>query len=176
MKIKLPNVRLSFPSVFHKAQFNGQETKFEATFLLSKTEHAALIDQIKAAIKDKVTNDLKGAKLGADKICLRDGDETEYEGYAGHMSLKASNKKRPMVLNKDKTPLTEDDNVIYGGCYVNAIVELWAQNNEYGKRINANLLGLQFVKDGEAFGGGGESVKADDFDDLSGEGDDDFEF
>ena len=165
MKIKLPNVRLSFPSVFHKAQFNGQETKFEATFLLSKTEHAALIDQIKEAIKGKVAGDLKGAKLGADKICLRDGDETEYEGYAGHMSLKASNKKRPMVLNKDKTPLTEDDNVIYGGCYVNAIVELWAQNNEYGKRINANLLGLQFVKDGESFGGG-SSASTDEFDEV----------
>lgn len=173
MKIKLPNVRLSFPSVFHKASFNGVETKYEATFLLSKKDHADLIASIQAEIKKKVAEDLKGAKLGADKICLRDGDETEYEGYAGHLSLKASNKKRPMVLNKDKSPLTEDDNVIYGGCYVNAIVELWAQNNEYGKRINANLLGIQFVKDGEAFGGGGESVKADDFDDLSG---DDFEF
>ena len=173
MKIKLPNVRLSFPSVFQKASFNGVETKYEATFLLNKKEHADLIASIQAEIKKKVAEDLKGAKLGADKICLRDGDETEYEGYAGHLSLKASNKKRPMVLNKDKTPLTEDDNVIYGGCYVNAIIELWAQNNEYGKRINANLLGIQFVRDGEAFGGGGESVKADDFDDLSG---DDFEF
>lgn len=173
MKIKLPNVRLSFPSVFQKASFNGVETKYEATFLLNKKDHADLISSIQNEIKKKVAGDLKGAKLAADKICLRDGDETEYEGYAGHLSLKASNKKRPMVLNKDKTPLTEDDNVIYGGCYVNAIVELWAQNNEYGKRINANLLGVQFVRDGEAFGGGGESVKADDFDDLSG---DDFEF
>ena len=77
--------------------------------------------------------------------------------------------------NKDKTPLTEDDNVIYGGCYVNAIIELWAQDNNYGKRINANLLGVQFHKDGEPFGGGGVSVKADDFDDVSGD-DDDFDF
>lgn len=173
MKIKLENVRLSFPSLFRKAQFNGVETKYEATLLLSKSEHASAIEQIQAAVKSKIANDLKGAKLAADKICLRDGDEVEYEGYEGHMSLKAANKKRPLVLNKDKTPLTEDDNVIYGGCYVNAIVELWAQNNEYGKRINANLLGVQFVRDGESFGAGGVSATTDDFDDL---GDDDFSF
>ncbi len=173
MKIKIENVRLSFPSLFRKAQFNGAETKYEATFLLSKTDHAKVISQIDKAIKEKIAGDLKGAKIGADKLCLREGDDVDYDGYEGHMSLKASNKKRPLVIGKDKSPLTEDDNVVYGGCYVNAIVELWAQNNEYGKRINANLLGVQFVRDGEAFGGGGESVKADDFDDLSG---DDFEF
>jgi len=177
MKIKLPNVRLSFPSVFHKASFNGNETKYEATFLLSKKDHAALIEEIKAAVAGKMKNDLKGAKLAPDKICLRDGDLAEYEGYEGHMSLKASNSKRPMVINKDRTPLTEDDNVIYGGCYVNAIIELWAQDNNYGKRINANLLGIQFHKDGEPFGGGGVSVKADDFDDFGDSDDnDDFDF
>lgn len=174
MKVKLENVRLSFPSLFRKAQFNGVETKYEATLLLNKKEHSSTIEQIQAAIKAKIANDLKGAKLAADKICLRDGDEVEYEGYEGHMSLKAANKKRPLVLNKDKSPLTEDDNVIYGGCYVNAIVELWAQNNEYGKRINANLLGVQFVRDGESFGAGGVSATTDDFDDLG--GDEDFTF
>lgn len=175
MKIKLPNVRLSFPSVFQKASFNGNETKYEATFLLNKKEHAEVIQQIKDAIAEKVKNDLKGAKLAPDKICLRDGDLADYEGYDGHMSLKASNSKRPTVVAKDKSPLTEDDNVIYGGCYVNAIVELWAQDNNYGKRINANLLGIQFHKDGEPFGGGGVSIKADDFDDF-GDSDDDFDF
>ena len=37
---------------------------------------------------------------------------------------------------------------------MNAIVELWAQDNNYGKRINASLAGVQFAKDGEAFAGG----------------------
>lgn len=175
MKIKIENVRLSFPSLFHKANFNGQETKYEATFLLNKTDHAKVIAQIEKAIKEKVAVDLKGAKIGADKLCLRDGDEVDYDGYAGHMSIKASNKKRPLVIGKDKAPLTEDDNVVYGGCYVNAIVELWAQNNDYGKRVNANLLGVQFVREGEPFASG-ESVGVDDFDDLSDEFDDDVAF
>lgn len=152
MKITLKNVRLSFPALFNKAKFDGQETKFEATFLLDKIEHADSIAQIKEAISAKVKTDLKGAKLGADKLCLRDGDEAEYDGYAGCMSIKASNALRPMVLDRDRTPLAEQDNKVYSGCYVNAIIELWAQNNNYGKRINAKLLGVQFYADGEALG------------------------
>lgn len=172
-KIKLQNVRLSFPSLFRKAVFNGEETKFEATFLLDKEAHADTIKEIKAAISEKLKTDLKGAKLPADKICLKDGDEIDYEGYDGCMSIKASNNKRPLVIDNDKTPLSEDDNRVYAGCYVNAVIELWAQNNNYGKRINANLLGVQFYKDGEPFGDGGVSASVDDFDAF--EDDDDFD-
>jgi len=171
-KIMLPNVRLSFPSLFHKAVFDGKETKFEATFLIDKNEQADKIKEIKAAIDAAIKENLKGAKLPADKLCMKDGDGIEYAGYAGHMSLKASSQKRPIVLNRDKTPLTEDDNKLYAGCYVNAIIELWAQNNQFGKRINANLLGVQFFKDGEPFADG-VTASASDFEAFK---DEDFDF
>ena len=171
-KIKLQNVRLSFPSLFRKAVFSGEETKFEGTFLLSKDGQADKIAEIEDAINDLIKDKLKGTKLKADKICFKDGDDIDYDGYAGHMSLKASSNKRPMVLDRDRTPLSEDDNRPYSGCYVNAIIELWAQDNNYGKRINANLLGVQFFKDGAPFGDG-VSAKADDFD-AFGDDDDDF--
>lgn len=171
-KVKLTNVRVSFPSLFRKAQFNGEETKYEATFLLNKEEHAATIAEIEKHIQNKIKNDLKGAKIGPDKICLKDGDEIDYDGYAGHMSIKASNNKRPKVIDRDKSPLTEDDDKLYAGCYVNAVIELWAQNNSWGKRINANLLGVQFAKDGEPFAAG-ETASDDDFPDFD---DDDMDF
>lgn len=164
-KIKLQNVRLSFPSLFRKAVFSGEETKFEGTFLISKTDQADKIAEIDNAIKALIKDGLKGAKLPADKICLRDGDEVDYVGYANHMSIKASSSKRPLVLDRDRAPLTEDDNRLYAGCYVNAVIELWAQNNQWGKRINANLLGVQFFKDGEPFSDG-VNASVDDFDDL----------
>lgn len=171
-KIMLPNVRLSFPSLFHKAVFDGKETKFEATFLINKDEQADKVKEVKAAIDAAIKEALKGAKLPADKLCMKDGDGIEYAGYAGHMSLKASSQKRPIVLNRDKTPLTEDDNKLYAGCYVNAIIELWAQNNQFGKRINANLLGVQFFKDGEPFADG-VTASASDFEAFK---DEDFDF
>lgn len=161
-KIKLHNVRLSFPSLFRKAVFSGEETKFEATFLLDKDTQADKIAEIDTLIKGMIKDALKGAKLPADKVCLRDGDEVDYAGYAGHMSIKASTAKRPLVLDRDRSPLTEDDNRLYAGCYVNAMIELWVQNNQWGKRINANLLGVQFFKDGEPFSDG-VTASVDDF-------------
>jgi hypothetical protein len=168
-KIKLVNVRLSFPSLFNRSTFEGKEGKFEATFLLNKETDAATIkkldDAIKAAIKEAKI------KVGADRLCLKDGDDSEYDGYENHMSFKAASSKRPTLINRDKTPIVEDDDVLYAGCYVNAIVDLWVQNNNYGKRINANLYGVQFVKDGEAFGNAPQDVTGD-FDELD---DDNFE-
>lgn len=171
--IAIKNVRLSFPSLFKKASFDGNEGKYEATFLLNKKTHADVIKKIKDAIDAKITEDLKGANVSPEKLCLKDGDGVEYDGYQGHFTIKAANGKRPLVIDRDKTPLSEDDNKLYAGCYVNAIVELWTQNNKYGKRINANLLGVQFFADGEPFGDG---VKAttDDFDAFGDDDDEDF--
>jgi hypothetical protein len=169
MKIKIPSARLSFPSLFNMASFGGESTgKFEATFILDKKEHAKQIEEIEGAIA-KLQKELK-VKLASDKLCLKDGDEMERPEYQGKMTIKASTKKRPMVINRDKTPITEDDNVVYAGCYVNAIITLWAQNNSYGKRVNAQLDGVQFVRDGEPFGDGG--ISADQFDGFD-DGDDD---
>ena len=166
MKIKLKNVRLSFPSLFQKGSFNGQETKYEATFLLDKDSQSVQIKEVKAAIASMIKTDLKGARLGDDKICMKDGGDTGRDGYENAWSLKAANASRPLVINRDQTPLAEDDNVIYSGCYVNAVIRLWPQDNAYGKRINASLDGVQFVKDGDSFGTGGGSASVSDFEIL----------
>ncbi len=161
-KIKIPSARLSFPSLFNMASFGGESTgRFEATFILDKKVHASTIREIESAISKLQKEELKG-KIPSDRICIKDGDEMDRPEYQGKMTIKASTKKRPLVIDRDKTPLTEDDNVIYAGCYVNAIISLWAQNNNYGKRVNAQLDGVQFVRDGEPFGDGAASV--DEFD------------
>jgi len=171
-KIKLNNVRLSFPSLFRKATFEGNETKYEATFMLHKEEHADLIANIKKQIEAGIKENLKGAKIPSDKIALKDGDESGRDEYEGYYTLKAANNKRPKVVNRDKSPLAEDDEVIYSGCYVNAVVDPWYQSNGYGKRVNFNLLGVQFFKDGEPFESG-SVADDDDFDEY--EIDDDFD-
>lgn len=165
----MQNVRLSFPSLFQTAQFAGDDTgKYEATFVLDKVEHAEVIKSIETQIAN-LSKELK-SKLAADKICLKDGDELDRPEFQGKMTIKASTKRRPLVVNRDKSPITEDDNIVYAGCYVNAIVTLWPQNNNFGKRINAQLDGVQFNRDGEPFGDAGLGVEAfdvfgDDFDD-----------
>lgn len=163
-KIQLKNVRLSFPAIFKRASFNGEEGKFEATFLLNKETQADQIEKLEKAI-DAAIAEAK-IKVPSDKRCLKDGDDFDYDGYAGHMAFKASTTRRPTIIDRDKTPLAEDDaNAPYAGCYVNAIVDIWIQNNSYGKRANGNLFGIQFLKDGEAFGAGDTDV-TDEFEDL----------
>lgn len=160
--IKMQNVRLSFPSLFRFEEFGGESTgKYAATFVLDKKDHADTIDKIQKEMARLQKEELKG-KLPAEKLAMKDGDEMGRPEFEGKMTIKASTKRRPTVINRDKSPIAEEDEVIYAGCYVNAIISLWPQNNQYGKRVNASLEGVQFARDGEPFGAGGVSV--DEFD------------
>jgi hypothetical protein len=98
-------------------------------------------------------------------VCLHEGSEKEYDGYSEeNMYISASSSKRPTIVDRDKSQLAEDDRRPYGGCYVNGIVRLWIQDNNFGKKVNAELMGIQFVKDGEPFGAA--PLDADAFEDL----------
>lgn len=153
--IQLKNVRLSFPRLFTARAFRpGQEPRFEASFLLdpSNKDHASTIQLLRATAK-KLAEETWQGKIPKDlKLCFGKGDDKEYDGYSGMVYLTSSNKTRPTVVDRNRSPLTEADGKPYAGCFVNATVTLWAMNNEFGKRINANLRGIQFVRDGEAFG------------------------
>jgi hypothetical protein len=82
------------------------------------------------------------------------------------MAFKAGTTRRPTIIDRDKTPLVEEDGKPYAGCYVNAVVDLWYSDHpKGGKQVLGNLLGVQFAKDGEPFGSGAVDVD-DEFDDL----------
>ena len=171
MKIQLAGVRLSFPDLFDPRPFKpGDTPKYKATFLIAKD--SPQIKKIEEAIttvakakwpKDyaKVLNSIKG---NANKCCFQDGDNKSYDGYDGMMAVSASNKTRPGIYDRDKSPLTKDDGRPYAGCFVNAVIEFFAYDNS-GNGIAASLSGVQFFKDGEAFAGG-RPASADEFEDL----------
>lgn len=174
MKIKLTNVRLSFPDLFEATTVNGEGTpSFGATFLIDPADPQ--VKTINAAIS-QVAKDKWGVKAeailkqmrAADKVCLHDGDtKSQYQGYEGMLFVASRSKTRPLVIDRDKSPLTAEDGKPYSGCYVNCTLELWAQDNSFGKRVNAQLGGVQFFKDGDAFSGGGSAADADDFDEIT---------
>lgn len=169
MRVYLNNVRLTFPQLFDAKQVNGQgDPKFSAAFLFAR-DHACVAELTKAVTE--AANGKWGAKAGdvlkqlkaGDRLPVHDGDsKSDYEGYAGNLFLNASNKVRPLVLDGGRNPLSASDGKPYSGCYVNAIVEIWAQDNQFGKRVNASLLGVQFLRDGERLAGGAVAA-ADDF-------------
>lgn len=173
MKIRLDNVRLAFPNLFEpKAAKAGQKAKFSASFIFPKDHPAVatLRDAMQAVAKAKWGDkweDIYNALRAGDKLAVHDGDaKADYAGYKGNLFINASNEVRPLVLGggpDGRAPLSASDGKPYAGCYVNAMVEIWAQQHaEHGKRINASLMGVQFATDGERLSGGATAA-ADDF-------------
>jgi len=179
MRILLRDVRLAFPSLWKAtAPKTGGEAAFSASFLLPETHKQ--ISELKAAFKT-LAKEKWGAKAdavlkaleAADKVCLHKGDgKADYEGFEGNLYVSARAKVRPSIFDQQRQELSEADGKPYSGCYVNASLELWPQDNGFGKRINAQLRGVQFLRDGDAFAGGSRPADADEFDEIS-VGDDD---
>jgi hypothetical protein len=176
VKLKLNDVRLSFADLFEAVQFDGKgEFYFGCQLLVpADTAQKAAID---AAIK-QVAKDKWGAKAEAvlgsiegnpQKICWIDGKKREYEGYAGNWALstkRAQSRGRPLVLDQQKNTVVAADGAVYSGCYVNASVEFWAQDNNFGKGVRCTLLGVQKNRDGDAFTAG-SAASPDDFEALA---------
>ncbi|QAX31293.1 ssDNA-binding protein [Leisingera sp. NJS204] len=174
--IMISGARVSFPHLFTPPTINGEEGKCGATLMLDPKDHAKVIGQIEDQIAELCKFKFKGRKLAAEKLCLRAGEDKGRAEYDGLMVLSANCKNRPLVLRGDGRTRIEDerDSPIYAGCVVNAKVRLWAQDNQYGKRVNAELVAIQFLRDGEPLDGSyvSEDEAADGFGEVA--SDDDF--
>lgn len=193
MRILLRDVRLAFPSLWKASKPKGQqegEAAFSGSFLIppnhkqsfdpkQPNKKVATIDHLKTV----VFKELAAAKWGpkgaailkaleaADKTCLHNGDaKSEYEGFEGNFFISARSKVRPSVFDQQRQELTEADGKPYSGCQVNVSFEFWAQENGFGKRINAQLRGVQFHSDNDAFAGGSRPSDADEFDEIGVDG------
>ena len=179
----LRNVRLSYEHIFTPSAFDdSQEPKYSATFIIPK-DHAdlpALKRAMLEAGQEDFPSDFVGAAWPKGYTCsLKDADkDTDNNGelladkqpaYKGCYIIEANSTRRPLVIGRRKEAITEDDGIIYSGCYVNA--SLAAAGYTFGKvkkGVKCYLNGVQFVKDGERFG----SDASADFDALDGDDDD----
>lgn len=199
--VTLKRVRLSFADNVAEPEKGEPRTKgkhqgkipyrWSANFIIDGSDKAT-INEVKATIRAVIAkqwpDETTRPKIKADKMCLRNGDEESYAGYAGNWYVSASQTayprgeaapKRPFrIIDRNKVTLENGSrgfpdaaSKIYAGCYVNAIVRIWAQDDpEYGKRINASIEAIQFWEDGEAFGGGGRKINVDEeFDEFGGD-------
>ena len=159
-RLQLTNVRLSFPALFTPEAYQpGDPLKYKATFLipkdseLAKKVDAAILAVLKARSPAKAESILKQIRTNPNKFCWQDGDNKEYDGYAGMMALTTKATVRPLVIDRDKTPLTAEDGRPYPGCYVNASIEFFSYDSG-GIGVSASVRGVQFFKDGDAFAAG----------------------
>jgi hypothetical protein len=153
--IKIENVRFSYPHVFVPKEGDKGDLSYSLTGLLPKGTHKDAKNLVKEQIQKVIAGSPKHKNVGQNMWFLKDGDMTGKDNNAGMFLVSAREQKRPSVRGKDGTPLSKDDkDVIYGGCWGHMLIRPWAQDNSFGKRINANLIGCQFLRDDEAFGEG----------------------
>lgn len=183
-EIWVMGARLAFAQgVFEKTSMAGDSSSkptYSFTLILADGHpQIAEIEQIEEELANE--HQWKSKEKGADvlksmrkkgKNALLDGDDKKkYDGFEGNRFLSCRSDKRPTVMDgRNREPLTAQDSVIYAGCYVNAKVSIWVQDNQYGQGINVEQTGLQFVRDGDSFGGGATPAKPDDFPDLDASG------
>jgi hypothetical protein len=89
-------------------------------------------------------------------------------GYQGKVYISASNKNMPQMIQQDGRPADPANTMacqavarkMYGGCYINAAIKPWIQQNDTGIGIRCDLIAVQFFADGEAFGEGAADASA----------------
>lgn len=168
MKLKLQNVRISYPFLFVARGYAGSETNksFSVNLLIpkgSKLEKDVRATLLAVAREKWPKNGEATLKtlIAQERTAFRDGDLKDSDGYEDHWYLACSSKERPTVVDRDLTPLAQDDGRPYAGCYCNVSVDIWAQDNQYGKRVNCEIKAVQFARDGDSFAAGGPPVKAE---------------
>lgn len=187
MKIMLtdsPNdpVRAAFVHLDQKREpmaGSDGKAKFEMTIILAPggANEKKVQDAIAAVAAEKYgadwieqykefADDQKGLRKGNLK---RDKAEQIYPGFEGMVYVVAKNENRPSTFDRSAKPVVAGDTGFpYAGCYVNAEIDIWALKKQgVKKRLVSDLLGVQFSRDGDAFGAGSAPSKADSFANLS---------
>jgi hypothetical protein len=190
MKLKLNNVRIAFANGLTVAEKSGEDAApaYSCTFLIPEQGdpkrkviedmcYAVAAAHEKWGAKGKAIVDNMLEMGNPKEGCYYPGKRKDYDGFAGSMALAAKRYEKdgmPVLLDTDKSPLWDaakgkpiagKEGKIYSGCYVNATVDIWPQDNKWGKTIRCTLLGVQFAKSGDSFGGTTKGSE-DDFEDL----------
>jgi len=173
--VVLSNVRISFPHLKepHSSTQGGTPT-YNAVFIVPPTHpgYADFMKQVGVIAQDKwkeKTADVMNIiNADAKKRCYADGSTKVnqktfkvYDGYEGNIVISANNKNAPQIFDEKGVKVDPNNSMayrteagkIYGGCYVNAVVKPWVQANTHGVGIRCELVAVQFLADGESFGG-----------------------
>jgi hypothetical protein len=183
VSVLLEDVLLSYAYLATPYGSKQDDGKVKLTF----TTHAVFKPESKAHLAmRKAIMDVAAAGWGAqaeatiiqlkgqDKLCLHDGNITKggAEPYKDMLFVSASNERRPRILVTEQGRNVEigADHPFfpYSGCRANVMVDIWPQSpdgkpSKWGKRINATLTGVQFLRHGEPLSGGGRIAAPEEF-------------
>jgi hypothetical protein len=176
--VLLSNVRLSFPHLAEPQRQqgeSGERISYNAEFILTPNDPAWVkfmqVVQTLAAEKWKehAGNVLQMVQQDRKKRCFGWGQEKVnqktfqvYDGYEGNVFITAGRDKMPQMIDANGQAVDPANTMacqavarkMYGGCYVNAAIKPWLQENKHGRGIRCDLVAVQFFADGTPFGEG----------------------
>jgi hypothetical protein len=173
-RILVKDVRLAFAVLWHPEPFPGGKDPtpyYSGSFIMPPThpqrrELNVLMDTL-AAEEWKLRGPavLKAMKATG-KVFFRDGNtKPEYDGFPGNWFISARSKVKPNCFDHKRDNITEEMGILYSGCYVNVLLSTYAYTKG-NNGLGAELKGVQFLRKGDAFGGGGPPAQADEFDEI----------
>lgn len=174
--IYLSNKRMSFAHLAEPhAPGNAQNAKkrYSADFIMPENDPDwnKVMQQVQAVAtekwKDQAQAVLQMIYQDRRSRCFGDGQEKvnkqtmqPYPEYVGMKYISGLRDFPPQLIRTDGSPVDPQNTMeyqqlarqLYSGCYVNAALQIWAQENEHGRGIRCELLGVQFANDGEPLG------------------------
>lgn len=178
-EVYLKEVRLSYPHLTEKQKANEEaEPKYSCDFLFDPETKAGKrnVRLIEAAMDEACMKEFKKPfakmRFKDDRCCYFSGDDVfdsngnPKDGHEGMMVIKASNKKRIDLRERDKSPIDPEESPFYGGCYGEAILRLYGTKKGGSPGLFASLELVRFTKNGDSFGSPGvDDSILDDLDD-----------
>lgn len=156
--IRIDNVRGSYVHLdkpYAGRADDGSDTtpKFSIIGILPKETH----EEAKKLIVEEMTRilDEKKSKVAKDKKFIRDGDDQEKDEYEGAWTVSAREERKPKCRDRAGNLVEDRDEIadmFVSGYWYNILIRPWYQDNKFGKRLNAGLVGVQFVRKDEPFG------------------------
>lgn len=186
-EIRIDDVRLSYPHLWKPyaggKNDDGQpgKEKYSCKGLIDLKTRKEDILKIRNAARAFSASQLKdkngkGIVVPDEKLFIRNGSGSGKPEQEGMWIISASEDTPPTVLGRGNVALTEKDGIIFAGCRVSLLIRMWAQDNKFGKRINANLLLVRFMAKDEPFSQAGARPDAkevfSDFEDDDADGGD----
>lgn len=173
--VRIDNVIIAFPHLWEPHTPPGTErAKFGAEFILHPVTNAAGIAALEAAFRKVATDAGKAESIPYLKNPCQQGDVINQMALskgkklrpelAGMRVIRASDANyQPAVVDQNMCPIGPDQAAnLFGGCIVNAYVDLYWSNNPANPGVFAGLRGVQLVSNVgvERFGGGALPVEA----------------
>lgn len=175
-KVVFGPCRLSYTHVFSKYAPDGDTAngKYMANVLIPKEEKetiAALQQAIETAKKAAILSKWGGKEPKKLDMPLHDGDtDKEDEVFAGHKYVNAKCNTRPGIVDKNKAPIVDEEE-IYSGVWAVVSVSFYGYDKNGNRGVACGLNNIMKFKDDDHLGGRA-SAEAD-FGDVNFDDDDD---